>query len=516
MTIRVTGMNSGLDTESIIAELASARSLKVQSLQKAQTKLSWKIDAWKSLNTKIYSLYSDTLSTMRLKGAYAKRSTTVSDTSAVSVVTGDTAVNGTQTLSVSNLAKTGYLTGGKMAVATISGDTATYATKSSGITTATTLSELGITGDVTFNLAQGADSSATNTTLSFSSTSTVSDVVSKLKSAGLNANFDTTNQRLFVSSKESGAANNFTLTAASDTTSTAALTALGLNTAGTGDQKANKIAGQDATIVLNGATFTSADNNFAINGLTYTALKETTSDVTITTARDTSGIYDSIKNFISSYDTLINEMDSLYNADDTSSYQPLTSSEKSAMSDTEVTAWEKKIKDSLLCKDDTLSSVANAMKQVMSSSYTMADGTTKSLSDFGIGTLSYFTAAENQKYAYHIDGNSDDSSTKNNADKLKSAIASDPEGVTEFFSTMISKLYSTVGDKMASSNAKSAFTVYNDKEMKKELTDYDTKISTAQEKLNNYVDSWYSKFSTMETALAKLEAKGSSISSLLG
>ena len=56
MAIRITGMNSGLDTESIIQELASARSIKVQSIEKSKTKLSWKIDAWKGLNTKIYSL----------------------------------------------------------------------------------------------------------------------------------------------------------------------------------------------------------------------------------------------------------------------------------------------------------------------------------------------------------------------------------------------------------------------------------------------------------------------------
>ena len=43
MTIRITGMNSGLDTEAIISELASARSIKVQKIEKNQTKLSWKI-----------------------------------------------------------------------------------------------------------------------------------------------------------------------------------------------------------------------------------------------------------------------------------------------------------------------------------------------------------------------------------------------------------------------------------------------------------------------------------------
>ena len=104
MTIRITGMNSGLDTEAIISELASARSVKVQKIQKDQTKLSWKIDAWKELNTKIYSLYSDVISDMRFDYAYTKKTTKVSDSDAVTVVTGGDAMNGVQSLKIKELA----------------------------------------------------------------------------------------------------------------------------------------------------------------------------------------------------------------------------------------------------------------------------------------------------------------------------------------------------------------------------------------------------------------------------
>lgn len=100
MTIRITGMNSGLDTEAIISELASARSIKVQKIEKNQTKLSWKIDAWKELNTKIYSLYSDVISDMRYDYAYAKKTTKVSNADAVTVMTAGDAMNGVQSLKI--------------------------------------------------------------------------------------------------------------------------------------------------------------------------------------------------------------------------------------------------------------------------------------------------------------------------------------------------------------------------------------------------------------------------------
>ena len=59
MPIRLSGINSGLDTDALVKELVSAYSLKTEKYQKEQTKIEWKQDAWKSLNTKIYGLYTN-------------------------------------------------------------------------------------------------------------------------------------------------------------------------------------------------------------------------------------------------------------------------------------------------------------------------------------------------------------------------------------------------------------------------------------------------------------------------
>ena len=55
MPIRITGMNSGLDTEALVSELVSAYKQKGTKYEKAQTKISWKQEAWKSLSSKTYS-----------------------------------------------------------------------------------------------------------------------------------------------------------------------------------------------------------------------------------------------------------------------------------------------------------------------------------------------------------------------------------------------------------------------------------------------------------------------------
>lgn len=718
MAIRITGMYSGLDTESIINELASAQSYKKNKLVKEQTKLSWKQDAWKALNTKIYSFYTNTLSNMRFQGSYLKKTTKVSNTNAISVTAGENAVNGTQTVKVEKLAKTGYLTGADL-------------TTADGVcfTGGASLKQLGFSGEGSFDVKVGNKS----TTINVSESTTINDVVSQLQSAGLNASYDQDNQRLFVSSKTTGADANFSLTG-NNSKGMDALAALGLlstndlasdeyktwagyatdatafdkaveaevakraaayktandalqaeidqlkadpgyvadktaaelyeevygpeitrqktdeagdpvyddqgdpvmetvregglqkevddaktaldnaqkaldelkengasddeiaeaqqkvddantaltekqsafnetlgkysivkavedreeqigenakyytvdvdgNVSGTGDlesavrtefqakvdnavevikngayaskAKGTKVDGRDAEIMLNGAKFTSASNTFSVNGLTITAQEETVNDVTITTTEDSDGIYDMIKNFFSEYNKLINEMDSLYNAESSKGYDPLTSEEKKELSDTEVEEWEKKIKDSILRKDSTLSSVSSAMSTALLQGFTV-NGKTMHLSDFGINTLGYFKSAENEKHAYHINGDKDDSNVSGETNTLKQMIASDPETVMQFFSSMSTALYDTLTDKMSTSTVSSAFTVYNDKQLKSDYEDYTEKISKQEEKLNDLIDKWYSKFSAMETALAKLESKNSAISGMFG
>ena len=70
MAMRVTGMMSGLDTETIIQELVAAKRTKVDDLKKEQTKLEWKQDAWKELNSKIKKLYTGTLSDLRYQSSF--------------------------------------------------------------------------------------------------------------------------------------------------------------------------------------------------------------------------------------------------------------------------------------------------------------------------------------------------------------------------------------------------------------------------------------------------------------
>ncbi len=708
MAIRLSGMMSGMDTESLIAQLVEAKSVKVNTAKKDQIRANWKQEAWKDLNKKLKNLQSKYINNMRYQSTYSKKTTKVSNSSAVSVITGGNAVNGVQSLEINQLAKTGYLTGAELKSAD--------GTTKGEYTAMTKLSELGITGEGTFSVK----SAKGTVDVTVNGDTTISDVLTKLKDAGLNASFDAKNQRFFVSAKESGIANDFSLTA-SDANGQAALSALGLQVnlnqdaasleqykeyAGyyvegdkaqtianmqslidasvqsrtnsylekyktaqadlkkaqdkiaelnekyaddpldtvenytsqidakkaeidelkkqkedatlTEDDKkaideqikelnkevtsltekktdaeslakqqesveklnnqiadieqyvnvtedtvdgvttysatatdkltseeqesfyakaeyaakvmadydpndtsatgATKVSAQDAIITLNGAQFTNTSNVFEINGLTFTALSTTKEgeSITVTTENDTDGIYDMVKDFLKEYNSIINEMDKLYNADSSRGYDPLLSEEKEALSESEVEEYEKKIKDSLLRSDSNLSSISSALKGIMSSGFEV-NGKTMYLSDFGIATLGYFNSADNEKNAYHIDGDPDDDSTSGNADKLKGLISSDPDTVISFFSQLSQSLYEKMTDMSKSVNGYRSFgNFYDDKKMKSDYDDYTSKISDLEQKLNDYEDKWYAKFAKMETAMAKMQSNSSAVMGLLG
>ncbi len=633
MAMRMSGLMSGMDTESIVQQLVEARSNKVTKVKNSQTKLEWKQDIWKGLNSKLKTLQSK-LNDLRFSGGYAKKVTKSSNESVVSVLTSDSAVNGVQTLEVNRMAKTAYLTGAKV--------TRADRQEIDDITKTQMDDLIDFAPDEKKNLTlHKADGS--QVTIDLVGTSTISDVLSKLKEAGLNANFDTKQQRFYISSRESGNAGNFMFTgdagvldslgfnvnqtagsspkwldgtdkgavrgstrldelidfskstdttpdgaacrtirvtgadgmpvdimleaftrdengvrhyntvddfvnrlksvgvdAAFDsvqqkftiqngakiesvnedgsTTSDDVLTALGIDKMVSPNPQATFIRGQDAIITLNGAMYTSTNNTFEINGLTITAQNTTEEgkSVTLTTQQDTDGIYDMVKDFLKTYNEIINEIDKLYNGESAKDYEPLSDAEKESMSESEVEKYEQKIKDSLLRRDGNLNTVGSALKNIMLSGFTV-NGKTLYLANFGISTLNYFAAPDNERNAYHIDGDKDDTSTSGNEDKLKSMIASDPETVVSFFTQLSQSLYTKMNDLSSAVEGYRSFgSFYDDKKMKTDYDDYKSKLKDEEKKLADYEDKWYAKFAQMESAMAKMQQSASAVTSLLG
>ena len=505
MPIRITGMNSGLDTESIITALTQRHKDKVDNSKGDQKKLTWKQDKWKELNKKVTSFYNGTLSNMRFSTAYTKKVTTASNASAVSVVTGDSAMAANQSLDILSLSSAAFLTGNAVSYK----DENNKQVKADMFTK---VDKLGITEDTTLEFTIGNNPND-KISVGISATDTIEDVRNKLRATAstvtgttLNFNYDDNNNRFYVSSKKDGEDYNF------KAVSSDVATALGFDST-------NYVEGSSAKIKLNGVEYTSNSNTFEINGLTITA-NEVASGITLSTKQDTSGIYDNIKKMLKEYNDLMKEFSTLYNADKAKKYKMLTDEQKDEMTDKEVEEWEKKIKDGLLSGDETISNIRNGLKSIVSGGIDvkLKDGTTSTmhLSNFGIGTGSYFSTEENERDALHIDGDSDDDLTSGNTDLLKAFISSDPEAVQSFFTEFSRNLYGKLSDLMKGTEYSSSFTIYEDKLMASQYSSYNTKISDAEKALEAAQDKLYKKFSVMETALAKINSSSSAFSGMLG
>lgn len=493
MAIRISGMASGMDTDAMVQDLVKAYKTKGDKNVKNQKKAELKQDKWKDLNKKIKSFTSKYVSNMQYSSYYSSKKTTVSDNTKASVIASDGAVTGSQSLEVEELATTAYMTGGKVA---------------EGTTSDTTLGSL-VEGGFT-----SSEITVNNKTFTVSSDMKVSDFVNLVKDAGLNANFDEANGRLFISAKKSGKDSDFDFSSTGD--GDKVLGALGLlKNAEDPEKGMAKIEGKDARIKLNNATFTSSSNTFSINGLTVTAKEKTDGPVSINTETDHDAIYDKVKSFIKDYTSLINEMTELYNAPANKGYDPLTDEEKDALTDSEVKKWEDKVNESLLRRDGNLGSISSMFREAMLQSFDY-NGKSYSLSTFGINTGNYFTTSENERYGLHIDGDPDDSETSGNQDKLKAAIAADPDAVTNFFTNLTKNLYNKVTAFTKSSESRSYGNFYDDKKMKSDITTLEKKVSDWDDYVKSVEDRYYKQFSKMESAMTKLNSQQSYISGMFG
>lgn len=683
--IRMTGLNSGLDTDSIVQALMSAQRMKKTKVSSKKTKLEWKKEIWSDLNTKLYDFYKGSLNKIKSQSAYKTKAATSSDTSKVTATATSQAAEGTYKIKVNSLASAQYVTSGKLGTLP-DGKTATTKTK---------LTELA--NPIAAGTQISIKSESGVSTLLVDDNTTIADFTSACEKAGLKASFDATQQRFFISSKDSGVNQKFSITAsnlssdqqdvianwkeaigysslsssdkasvqqifdklqagtttindvksslekytdkaaknavtsyyqdeiktryqseyfadddhtqvtdaakdalvaagtsrdkidemseedlikkvnslinknvkkdiatdeykqkitdgvengiadASDTflqkdsttrkadvitaatnfsddlgtvtESSSALAGLGLSAVdgsavAEGDSGNTSgmvvVEASDASIELNGATLTSSNSSITVNGLTLNILDMTQgSEVTVAVTKDTSGIYDTIKDFITEYNAILKEMNTKYSAASAKDYDVLTDEQKEAMSDDEVEKWEDKIKSSLLRRDDTLSSLVSTFRNTMAGTITASNGKKYALSSIGISTSADYAEGG----LLHIKGDEDDTEYADETNKLEELLNSDPDIVMEVFSGLASNLYDELMKKMSKTSLSSALTFYNDKEMdtqlstyKKELTKWDTKLATMEER-------YYSQFTAMEKAMASLNSQSNSIAS---
>lgn len=294
-TISSVGLSSGLNVKDIVSQLVAIEKKPLDTLKVQAATVNTKVSAFGQIKSLVSTL-SDTLGKLTsITGWNAVTATSSNDTS-VSV----SAIGGTQpttfTVAVQTLA------------AAKSTASAAFA-KNSAI------------GAGTLTLTVGSKS----VPVTVSATDTLADIASSINGAGAGVTASVlsgaTGDRLLLRSTATGTAAAFNLTVTADADgNTADRTGLSRLVVGTSTTDATTgvvttedpvttQAAADAEATVNGIAVTSATNKFdsAVSGVTFTALKLTTSPAEITITKDQAAIKANVDAFVKAYND-INDM----------------------------------------------------------------------------------------------------------------------------------------------------------------------------------------------------------------
>lgn len=266
------------------------------------------------------------------------------------------------------------------------------------------------------------------------------------------------------------------------------------------------VTGTNAIVTYNGGiTIESAENNMKVNGMSFTVIGVSEQNANgeyvatkITSTQDTESVKTFIKEFVESYNKLIDELNTKVNAKSASDYKPLTDKQKEEMSEKEIERWEEKIKSSLLRKDDTITTLISTMRNVLSSVVELENGKKMGLFSVGINTGEW-----NEKGKLYID-----------EDALNEALTTDLEGVTSLFNTLGDNLYSAMSSLSKSSDISSSNHFFNDKSLKEQKTAAEDELTALKKRLEIAKHKAQKKITSMEKLISSLNTQSGYIANM--
>lgn len=474
-TITFSGLASGIDTSSIVSQLMALERAPEQLLTNQKTTMQNQVDAYNQLSSALTSLQS-LMAGMNTAATFAAKTASVANSSVASVTASSAAQAGTHSLTVTSLAQSQTLL--------------SESSTNSGYASATAQNF----GTGTITIANAADPQNPVTVNIDSTNNSLQGIAAAINASGANVTASVVND---------GSGTPYRLAIIGKDTSTYSVTA-GL-TGGTYDAPtfAEKVSASQAVFQLDGIDMTRTTNAItdAIHGVTLNLLGTTnnssgttgnSSATTITIGNDTAGVTTEINNFVSSYNNVMN----LINTD-------------TAYDSTTNTA-------GVLFGDSTIRTVLNSIQNVLTNQVAGATGSFSSLADIGItsdehtGVLSVDSSKLTS--ALSTDFNSVTSIFTQNTGT--SGLALNQYGIAEEFNQQIDSLinsYSVDGSTNGSAIIPTRIQGLNDN-----MTDIDNQVAAMEVRMTAEENSLNAQFSAMETTLSNTQAWGNQLLAGLG
>ena len=259
-------------------------------------------------------------------------------------------------------------------------------------------------------------------------------------------------------------------------------------------------AGTSGSVTIDGVEYNNiTDNKITAAGVTYTLLETTDEAVTVNVTQDTESIIDKVKSFIEDYNKLLSGLYEKYDEKQYSDYKPLTESQKEQMTEEQIEKWEEKAKSGMLYHDQTLSKVIYNIRDAISSPVESLSGKYDSIFSIGVKTTGL-------KGQLTLD-----------EDKLKAALADDPDSVYNVFGTIgkndtfdengvAQRLGDVFSDnmKIIKSRAGTDSSINDDSDLGTLMRNLQTRMSDFKKLMDSFENKLYKKYDAMEVSLSRL------------
>lgn len=503
--MRIGGLASGIDTESIIRDMMKAHRIPLDKITQKKQYTQWQLDDYRSTNRDLRKSSDKLFDTVMKQSTYMQKNVSVSDEKAVSITAKGSTSDFSGTIKVKELAEQATLQSGELKNGTdkITADDVKNKT----------LQQLGVFAEegkqkLTIKVP-GKDAE----TIEIKSTDKLSDVLEQINGkTGVTAFFDTQTGKIAMSAKESGAGDGagdnvikVTSTNMDDVESDLAAN-LKLTTG-----IATKTDGKDASFILNGLDTTRSSNTFTINGFEVSLKQKTESPVTFSSTTNTDKVLDSVVEFVNDYNEMIEKLNSKIKEKEFKSFHPLSAEEKADMKEKEIELWEEKAKSGTMKGDPAISSMLNNLRSIMSTTVKTSDKDGKEISismkDLGIEPSKSYL--DNGKLII-------------NEDKLREKISENPNAVYDLIGGKdngIAQQYRTElqdAQKKITVKAGSSTAVNDTFALGRSMKNMDKQIERFETKLQMMESRYYKQFNAMEQAIQRANSQSAALMSSLG
>lgn len=454
--MRLSGLVSQMDTENMIQQLMKAERVKFDKVYQDRQVLKWRQEIYNDLNKNFANFILNTKKEFGLVHTNSAgsnipstnlgwmRKAVSSDEDIAKVSTNGKAVNGSYKVKVDQLAE--GVSGVSESNITVSGGDKSNIASQLGLDPKETMVfEIETkNGKVKFAIGSDADSHkgdgivVINKPLDQVNMSSVVNAInnSKIKKGdkevglGIKAVYDSTIDRFFIQTTDTGKDATLSISAGSNTGEDF-INKLNLNITSSDNSNPTKLSlgssykGKNAIIDFNGAKdIELSSNQFTINGINFELKK--TGEFTVNVDTDVDSAYDKIKKFVEEYNKIIDDIGTKLGEKKYKDYKPLTDEQKKDMSEKDIELWEKKAKSGVLRNDIILSEINASLRGGLYQDVKDVEGIFKHLTEIGITTEKYSSKAVGGKLV--IDEERLKEALKESVDSVVEILFKEPTG----------------------------------------------------------------------------------------